>query len=86
MTYFWQYCSPGRCVVFDFEMTRSGEVPKEVFKDYSGILHTDGYAGVALHLNRGFRIYILQHLSLLQNSLKRYWLWSHCCFHLFWKP
>jgi transposase len=43
--YFWQYSSPGRGVVFDFEMTRSGEVPKEVFKDYSGILHTDGYAG-----------------------------------------
>jgi transposase len=43
--YFWQYSSPGRGVVFDFEMTRSGEVPKKVFKDYSGILHTDGYAG-----------------------------------------
>jgi hypothetical protein len=26
-------------------MTRSGEVPKAVFKDFSGILHTDGYAG-----------------------------------------
>ena len=26
-------------------MTRSGEVPKRIFKDYSGILHTDGYAG-----------------------------------------
>ena len=43
--YFWQYSSPGRGVVFDFEMTRSGEVPKRVFKDYVGILHTDGYAG-----------------------------------------
>ena len=43
--YFWQYSSPGKGVVFDFEMTRSGEVPKVVFKDYSGILHTDGYAG-----------------------------------------
>jgi transposase len=43
--YFWQYSSPGRGVVFDFEMTRSGEVPRKVFKDYSGILHTDGYAG-----------------------------------------
>jgi transposase len=42
--YFWQYSSPGKGVVFDFEMTRSGEVPKEVFKDFSGILHTDGYA------------------------------------------
>lgn len=43
--YFWQYSSPGKGVVFDFEMTRSGEVPKTVFKDFSGILHTDGYAG-----------------------------------------
>ena len=43
--YFRQYSSPGKGVVFDFEMTRSGEVPKAVFKDYSGILHTDGYAG-----------------------------------------
>jgi transposase len=43
--FFWQYSSPGKGVVFDFEMTRSGEVPKTVFKDFSGILHTDGYAG-----------------------------------------
>jgi transposase len=43
--YFWQYSSPGKGVVFDFKMTRSGEVPKAVFKDFSGILHTDGYAG-----------------------------------------
>jgi transposase len=43
--FFWQYSSPGKGVVFDFEMTRSGEVPKAVFKDFSGILHTDGYAG-----------------------------------------
>lgn len=43
--YFWQFSAPGKSVVFDFEMTRSGEVPKTVFKDFSGILHTDGYAG-----------------------------------------
>jgi len=42
--YFWQYSSPGKGVVFDFEMTRSGEVPRNVFKQYRGILHTDGYA------------------------------------------
>ena len=42
--YFWQYSSPGKGVVFDFEMTRSGEVPRTVFKDYGGILQTDGYA------------------------------------------
>ena len=42
--YFWQCSSPGKGVVFDFEMTRSGEVPQKIFKDYSGILHTGGYA------------------------------------------
>jgi transposase len=42
--FFWQYSSPGKGVVFDFEMTRRGEVPKKVFKEYRGILHTDGYA------------------------------------------
>ena len=41
--YFWQYSAPGKGVVFDFEMTRSKEVPKDFFKDYGGILHTDGY-------------------------------------------
>jgi transposase len=42
--YFWQYSSPGKGVVFDFEMTRRGEVPRKIFQDYRGILHTDGYA------------------------------------------
>jgi transposase len=42
--YFWQYSAPGKGVVFDFEMTRGKEVPKVFFKDYGGILHTDGYA------------------------------------------
>jgi transposase len=42
--YFWQYSAPGKGVVFDFEMTRTKEVPKALFKDYGGILHTDGYA------------------------------------------
>jgi transposase len=42
--YFWQCSSPDKGVVFDFEMTRAGEVPQKIFKDYSGILHTDGYA------------------------------------------
>jgi transposase len=41
--YFWQYSAPGKGVVFNFEMTRSKEVPKAFFKDYGGILHTDGY-------------------------------------------
>jgi transposase len=42
--YFWQYSSPDRGVVFDFEMTRSGAVPRAFFKDYRGILQTDGYS------------------------------------------
>jgi transposase len=42
--FFWQYSAPGTGVVFDFEMTRGKKVAKEFFKDYGGILHTDGYA------------------------------------------
>jgi transposase len=42
--YFWQYSAPMKGVVFEFEMTRSKEVPKAFFKEYAGILHTDGYA------------------------------------------
>ncbi|MGD0548756.1 MAG: transposase, partial [Terracidiphilus sp.] len=43
-TRLWQNSAPGKGVVFDFEMTRSKGVPKAFFKDYGGILHTDGYA------------------------------------------
>ena len=42
--FFWQYSAPMKGVIFDFEMTRSKQVAKEFFKDYGGILHTDGYA------------------------------------------
>ena len=41
--FFWQYSAPMKGVVFDFEMTRSRQVAKEFFKDYGGILHTDGF-------------------------------------------
>ena len=41
--WFWQYSAPGKGVIFDFEMTRGKDVPKTFFKDYDGILHTDGY-------------------------------------------
>jgi hypothetical protein len=41
--WFWQYSAPGKGVIFDFEMTRGKQVAKEYFKDYGGILHTDGY-------------------------------------------
>ena len=41
--YFWQYSALMKGVVFHFEMTRGKQVAKEFFKDYGGILHTDGY-------------------------------------------
>ena len=41
--FFWQYSAPTKGVVFDFERTRSKKVAQEFFKDYGGILHTDGY-------------------------------------------
>ena len=41
--FFWQYSAPAKGVVFDFEMTRSKKAATEFFKDYGGILHTDGY-------------------------------------------
>jgi transposase len=41
--FFWQYSAPMKGVVFDFEMTRGKQVAKEFFKNYGGILHTDGY-------------------------------------------
>ena len=41
--FFWQYSAPAKGVVFDFEMTRGKQVAREFFKDYGGILHTDGY-------------------------------------------
>jgi transposase len=41
--YFWQFSAPGKGVIFDFELTRSKKVAQKFFKDYGGILHTDGY-------------------------------------------
>ncbi len=41
--FFWQYSAPGKGVVFDFEMTRGKTDAAEFFKNYGGILHTDGY-------------------------------------------
>ena len=41
--FFWQYSAPAKGVVFDFEMTRGKKVATEFFKNYGGILHTDGY-------------------------------------------
>jgi len=41
--FFWQYSAPMKGVVFEFEMTRGKQVARDFFKDYAGILHTDGY-------------------------------------------
>jgi hypothetical protein len=41
--YFWQFSAPGKGVIFNFEMTRHKKVAQAFFKDYGGILHTDGY-------------------------------------------
>lgn len=46
----WLWCQlgdtpAGRIVLFDYDATRSGEVPKRLLGDFDGYLHTDGYAG-----------------------------------------
>jgi transposase len=43
--YFWQYGSPGKGVVFDFQMGRGSEGPKLFLGSFQGLLQTDGYAG-----------------------------------------
>lgn len=34
-------------ILFDYESSRSGDIPKRLLGDYSGTLHTDGYEGYA---------------------------------------
>src|SRR5271165_2457674 len=43
--YLWQYGRPGGSVVFDFQLDRSGQGPRQFLGDFDGILQTDGYAG-----------------------------------------
>ena len=43
--YLWQYGRPGGSVVFDFQLDRSGQGPRQFLADFDGILQTDGYAG-----------------------------------------
>ena len=43
--YEFQYSRPGGPVVFDFQMGRSREGPKNFLENYEGILQTDGYEG-----------------------------------------
>jgi transposase len=41
--YLWQYGRPGGSVIFDFQMGRGREGPKNFLGQYEGILQTDGY-------------------------------------------
>ena len=47
-SYMWVQVSGERerpVVLFDYDPSRSGEVPKRLLSDFRGYLHTDGYAG-----------------------------------------
>ena len=47
--YMWVYRtgkhSSKQIVIYDYNKSRSGDVPRAFLKDYDGYLHTDGYAG-----------------------------------------
>jgi transposase len=43
--YLWQYSRPGGPVVFDFQLDRGGQGPRQFLGEFDGILQTDGYAG-----------------------------------------
>jgi transposase len=43
--YLWQYSRPGGAVIFDFQLSRSREGPKQFLGRFNGILQTDGYSG-----------------------------------------
>jgi len=43
--YLWQYGRPLGPVVFDFQLDRSGQGPRQFLGEFEGILQTDGYAG-----------------------------------------
>ncbi|HYV32877.1 MAG TPA: IS66 family transposase, partial [Candidatus Binatia bacterium] len=42
--YLWQYSRPGGSVVFDFQLGRGRDGPKNFLVGFNGILQTDGYA------------------------------------------
>ena len=46
-SYMWVQGRSGKhpIILFDYDPTRSAEVPKRLFKGYKGYLHTDGYPG-----------------------------------------
>jgi transposase len=41
--YLWQYGSPGGTVVFDFQLGRGRDGPKQFLGPFAGLLQTDGY-------------------------------------------
>ena len=43
--YLWQYSRPGGAVVFDFQVDRGAQGPRQFLGEFDGILQTDGYAG-----------------------------------------
>jgi transposase len=43
--YLWQYSRPGGAVIFDFQLSRAREGPKQFLANFNGILQTDGYSG-----------------------------------------
>jgi transposase len=43
--YLWQYRRPGGAVIFDFQLSRSREGPRQFLATFNGILQTDGYSG-----------------------------------------
>src|SRR6516165_238931 len=43
--YLWQYSRPDGSVVFDFQLDRGRQGPRQFLGEFAGILQTDGYAG-----------------------------------------
>ena len=43
--YLWQYSRLGGPVVFDFQLDRGGQGPRQFLGEFAGILQTDGYTG-----------------------------------------
>jgi len=43
--YLWQYSRPGGVVIFEFQLSRGREGPKQFLGHFNGILQTDGYSG-----------------------------------------
>jgi len=43
--YLWQYSQPAGAVIFDFQLSRAREGPKQFLANFNGILQTDGYSG-----------------------------------------